>query len=259
MNRDFTPLSDPAASARIGDVLLGPQPVKIIASIMAANTSDLIETALDYQRLAGDKSIDILEWRADFFEARSLTGFLGAALELRQAIEKPVIWTLRSKAEGGHANADAGYLELVAGMAASGLVDAVDMELKRGITAEDVKAAQETGTRVIMSYHNFEATPPEAEMNDLFETMNALGADVLKVAVMPRTPEDVLALLSATCAARRSTGKPVISISMGGWGAVSRVTGTLFGSSATFASVERASAPGQFGVETARRLMNELI
>ena len=110
-----------------------------------------------------------------------------------------------------------------------------------------------------MSYHNFEATPPKAEMNDLFETMNALGADVLKVAVMPRTPEDVLALLSATCTARRNTGKPVISMSMGGWGAVSRVTGTLFGSSATFASVERASAPGQFGVETARRLMNELI
>lgn len=259
MNRDFTPLSDPVLPARIGDVLLGPQPVKILASIMAATTSDLVEAATDYQRRADDKAIDILEWRADFFEARSLNGFLAAALELRQAVEKPVLWTLRSEAEGGHAPADASYLELVRGMAACGLVDAIDMELERGIAAEDVKAAQQAGTRVILSYHNFEATPSQTEMDALFDAMNALGGDVLKIAVMPRTPEDVLALLAATCAARRRTGRPVISMSMGRWGALSRVTGTLFGSSATFACVEHASAPGQFDVEAARRLMNELI
>ena len=123
----FWPLPDPVHPARIGDVLIGPRPVKILASIMAPGTSDLIETAYDYQRLEGDRSIDILEWRADFFESPGLNAFLAAALELRQCTEKPVVWTLRTRAEGGLAPDDESYREQVLGMAASGLVDAVDM------------------------------------------------------------------------------------------------------------------------------------
>lgn len=255
----FSPLPDPVHPARIGDVLIGPQPVKILASIMAPGTSDLIETACDYQRLEGDRSIDILEWRADFFESPGLNAFLAAALELRQCTEKPVVWTLRTRAEGGLAPDDESYREQVLGMAASGLVDAVDMELARGITAEDVALARQAQTRVILSYHNFEKTPSQEAMLEMLLAMDALGADVLKIAVMPRTPEDVLSLLSATCAARRRTGKPVISMSMGAWGALSRVSGAIFGSSAAFASVVHASAPGQFEVSRARTLMRELL
>ena len=250
----FTALADPKNPARIRNVLLGSQPVKIITSIMAATISDLIETALDYQK----QPIDILEWRADFFSSPDVNSFIAAALELKQRIEKPVLFTLRTKAEGGLYPENEDYLELVRGAAQSGLVDAVDMELQRGIKAKDVALARAAGTCVIVSYHNFHETPSVKELVDLCLAMDALDADVLKIAVMPQKPEDVLALLEATCLVRRRTQKPVISMSMGSWGALSRISGTLFGSSATFASIDKASAPGQFPIEAARRLMQEL-
>ena len=85
----FTALADPKKPARIGPILLGPQPVKILTSIMASAISDLIETALDYQK----QPADILEWRADFFGAPEINSFIAAALELKQRIEKPVLFT----------------------------------------------------------------------------------------------------------------------------------------------------------------------
>ena len=238
----------------MGSVLLGPQPVKILTSIMAATTADLREAAREEQKL----DVDILEWRADFFESRDLNSFIAAALELKQLAEKPVLWTLRSSAEGGHGPIGDEYLALVRGMAQSGLLEAVDMELSRGITAEDVALAHSCGTAVIVSCHNFSATPAFSEMQKTFENMAATGADVLKLAVMPLSPEDVLSLMQATLWARRTFDKPVISMSMGPWGALTRVAGALFGSSATFASTFAPSAPGQYDVATARRLMKEL-
>ena len=109
-----------------------------------------------------------------------------------------------------------------------------------------------------MSYHNFSQTPPIKELVDICLEMDALHADILKIAVMPQKPEDVLALLEATCIVRRCTQKPVISMSMGRWGALSRVAGTLFGSCATFASIDKVSAPGQFSIASAKKLMQEL-
>ena len=250
----FTALADPKKPARIGPVLLGPQPVKILTSIMASAISDLIETALDYQK----QPADILEWRADFFGAPEINNFIAAALELKQRIEKPVLFTLRTKAEGGLFPEEGNYLELVRYVAQSGLVDAIDLELKRGATKDDAALAHAANTTVVMSYHNFSQTPPIKELVDICLEMDALHADILKIAVMPQKPEDVLALLEATCIVRRCTQKPVISMSMGRWGALSRVAGPLFGSCATFASIDKVSAPGQFSIASAKKLMQEL-
>lgn len=75
--------------------------------------------------------------------------------------------------------------------------------------------------------------------------MEELGADIAKIAVMPRSARDVLTLLSATDKASQSLSCPVVTMSMKGTGLISRLSGEVFGSCLTFGSVKEASAPGQ--------------
>lgn len=89
--------------------------------------------------------------------------------------------------------------------------------------------------------------------------MQKAGADLLKLAAMPRDPGDVLTLLAATwqmkeCYARQ----PVITMSMGGTGVISRLAGEIFGSALTFGAAGRASAPGQVGAKELREVLKLL-
>ena len=73
-----------------------------------------------------------------------------------------------------------------------------------------------------------------------------LGADIAKLAVMPRNRADAARLLLATAqAAAQRPGKALITMSMGRDGAVTRYCGGAFGSAATFGTLSAASAPGQ--------------
>ena len=99
---------------------------------------------------------------------------------------------------------------------------------------------------MILSYHNFEATPdPDYIIDTLFQARE-MGADIAKVAVMPHDFENVLTLMQATLMSRKNGLKiPAIAISMGALGSLTRLAGKLFGSDITFASSETPSAPGQ--------------
>jgi 3-dehydroquinate dehydratase-1 len=76
-----------------------------------------------------------------------------------------------------------------------------------------------------------------------------LGADVAKVAVMPRNLDDVLTLLTATHEASKKLRIPLVSMSMGPLGSLTRLFGWAFGSALTFAVGASSSAPGQVPVE----------
>jgi 3-dehydroquinate dehydratase-1 len=69
------------------------------------------------------------------------------------------------------------------------------------------------------------------------------------VAVMPRDLDDVLTLLTATREASKKLHIPLISMSMGPLGALTRMIGGAFGSSLSFAVGAAASAPGQVPIE----------
>jgi 3-dehydroquinate dehydratase-1 len=75
-----------------------------------------------------------------------------------------------------------------------------------------------------------------------------LGADVAKVAAMPRDRADVITLLAATAIAEAKSRIPLISMSMGPLGVATRMVGGVFGSSLSFAIGEGASAPGQMPI-----------
>lgn len=99
----------------------------------------------------------------------------------------------------------------------------------------------------MFSSHNFAETPPTETMVNTLTDMVRRGADIAKLAVMPHTPADTARLLEATAQAAQATGNdtPLITMSMGQRGMVSRICGAAFGSCAGFATAGVSSAPGQ--------------
>jgi 3-dehydroquinate dehydratase-1 len=109
-----------------------------------------------------------------------------------------------------------------------------------------VRAAHRAGRPVVLSFHDLLGTPSRAAIVDRLVTQQRLGADVVKLACTPGTPEDVLTVLAATAEyAGRPDARPAITMAMGPLGVVSRLAGETFGSVLTFGTVGAASAPGQ--------------
>jgi 3-dehydroquinate dehydratase-1 len=122
-----------------------------------------------------------------------------------------------------------------------------------------VDAAHRAGVSVVMSNHDFVATAPTEELVARLRRMQELGADILKIATMPLDAGDVLKLLNATWLMHSQyADRPLITMSMAGKGVISRLSGEMFGSAATFAMVGQASAPGQLALPDLRMVL-ELI
>lgn len=207
--------------------------------------------------------VDVVEWRADFYQdvflieavKRTLTG-------LKDRLPgKSILFTFRTKGEGGEMAIDeAAYYELNLKAAETGDAALIDLEvfLNEDRSAEMIKALQTKGVHVIASNHDFEKTPDVEEMVRRLSRMEVLGADVAKLAVMPKDSQDVLNLLQATMSADQLLAIPVVTMSMGKMGAISRVSGSCTGCAMTFAAVGTASAPGQIPVDSMRHMLEIL-
>ena len=80
----------------------------------------------------------------------------------------------------------------------------------------------------------------------LLEQMADSDADIVKIALMPQNAEDVLCLLEQTNAFHEKyPNQPLITMSMGKLGVISRISGEVFGSCVTFGAGKVSSAPGQ--------------
>ena len=123
----------------------------------------------------------------------------------------------------------------------------VDVEVRRGNykVARLANMAHEQGAKVVMSYHDFQRTPHDNEIEEIIRSMEILGADILKLAVMPRNEFDVRRMLELQERLDKETFKPLTIISMGDIGLVSRFKGKETGACLTFASIGEGSAPGQ--------------
>ena len=111
------------------------------------------------------------------------------------------------------------------------------------------EVSRANGTKMIMSFHDFHHTPGLELLNQRFLEAERLGADIAKVAVMPRNLDDVLTLLNATLQSSQKLEIPLVSMSMGGYGSLTRMFGWVFGSAITFAIGGSSSAPGQVPIE----------
>jgi len=198
---------------------------------------------------------DLLEWRIDAYEmVESKEDCLSVLQELRTTIgEIPLLFTCRIGVEGGFKEISReNRLELLVAVMESGNVDIVDVELCNDREFVDTikECARANNVKLILSYHNFKETPSEPFIYAKLVEAQVAGADISKLAVMPNNYGDVLTLLSATDKARNETVQiPMVTMSMGEEGAVSRLAGGLFGSDITFAVGIQASAPGQIPIK----------
>lgn len=210
------------------------------------------------------KKPDMLEWRVDYFEGIFDTALvISVAKAIKTAANGiPLLFTRRSIMEGGECIAlnEEQVVALYSVVCASKYIDLIDYEMANEAAniAQVRDAAHANGISLVLSFHNFKCTPDQETLVSKFITAERLGADVAKVAVMPNDPEDVLTLLSATRQACGQVQLPVISMSMGSYGALTRLFGWVFGSALTFAVGARGSAPGQIPIEDLSTVLNIL-
>jgi 3-dehydroquinate dehydratase-1 len=201
------------------------------------------------------KQPDVLEWRVDYFDAiGDTTAVIAAARAIKQAAGNiPVLFTRRSTLEGGEKIAinEDQVIAMYTAVCESKSIDLIDYEMANdaaNITRVRT-AAKANNIKLVLSFHNFSYTPALETLAAKFLTADQLGADVAKVAVMPRDLDDVLTLLIATREASKKLRIPLISMSMGPYGAMTRLFGWTFGSALTFAVGASSSAPGQVPIE----------
>lgn len=246
---------------KIGNTILGEGRPKICVPIVGRTAEKIAAQA----QHAAETAADLAEWRVDFYENWQDTGAVAAQLAVvaEAMAPRPVLVTFRTAGEGGEAAiSPEAYRALNLAVAESRLAAMVDVELFFGeevYTRELIAALQEKGCKVIASNHDFHATPAEEEIIRRLCLMQEYGADVLKIAVMPTCTEDVLTLLSATNRMRKQYAEqPIVTMSMSGLGAVSRLCGEAFGSAMTFGSAGKASAPGQVEIEVLKEALEAL-
>lgn len=244
---------------KVHDCIIGKGAPKICVPIVARDMRDLFSQT----RSIAIKDYDIIEWRADWFQDICDHAMLRRAIRAIRGIlgEAPLLFTFRTKAEGGELDIpQAEYCALYELVIRERLVDMVDVELFLGeeFVTRIVSQAKAAEMPVIISNHDFTKTPAKEELLSRMHHAESLGADIVKIAMMPQCPQDVLTLLSATEEMFRTTECPLITMSMGKLGMVSRISGELTGSAVTFGSSGRASAPGQIEIDQLRDFLRVL-
>ena len=187
---------------------------------------------------------DLVEIRLDQFDELPDAGDLATLLDGRPC---PVIVTNRPDDEGGrHDWPDDVRLKTLEAAIELG-ADYVDVELE---LAGRIRRGGRT--RIIVSYHNFTATP--LNLAEIYSKIAGAGADVVKLATMANSPLDNLRMFDVI----RAATVPCIGLCMGQLGKMSRILGRKFGAMLTYAPMDpaKATAPGQVPLDDMIGLYN---
>lgn len=241
----------------VRNVTFGKENPRICVPLTGRTRAELVNEASFLNR----QDLDLVEWRVDFFEdVEAKESVIQVLTELREIlIDHPIIFTFRSKREGGEREISSSYyFELNNTVIQSGIADIIDIELFQDEnTVRDLSArAHSNGVHVIVSNHDFDKTPEKEVIIERLLRAKELGGDFPKIAVFPNHPRDVLTLLDATQTVNELyPDLMIITISMGATGIITRLAGNLFGSVLTFAAGNKGSAPGQISVREMREIL----
>ncbi len=161
-----------------------------------------------------------------------------------QLTELPVgaIATVRRSDEGGVRGMSeeervASYLALLP------FVAAIDLEMRSVERMADlIEAVRRAGKLVILSCHDFAATPPLAQLQEMCARMRELGADIVKVATKTETPGEVARLLGLL----EGSPGPLALMGMGTLGRASRLLFAKAGSALNYGWLDTPQVPGQW-------------
>ena len=235
---------------RVRDITIGEGSPKICAPVVEVTQEDILEEG---EKLALSKGVDLIEWRIDFYDESS---------DISKILQTASLLRFRTKNEGGNKEIEeSAYKDMLIAISESGDIDMVDIEVyfMDEKNTKDIVKSLKKNVVVVGSYHDFDKTPSYDEIIKRLCFMKSQGVSIPKLACMPQNRHDVFTLMEATQDfVSKNVGLPVITMSMGDYGKVSRVAGKSFGSAMTFGCLGKASAPGQINVDDLRAILNIL-
>ncbi len=231
--------------------------VKTIVPITAKTKEQALAQA---QVIANTADADLAEFRIDLLSFASDTKqVIALGHELKKILgNKPMIATIRTKNEGGQLEiSDADYGKTYQAYLKNPFMDWLDVEMFRDqkVVSEIVQKAHQKKVLVVMSNHDFQKTPSQDEIEKRLLKQDQMAADILKIAVMPKSKQDVFTLMNATLKVSQQTTKPLLTMSMGQLGTISRVATANMGGSYSFGMIGEASAPGQIDVTKLKQIL----
>ena len=241
-------------------VVISNEDVKVCIPVMGGNKEEILNSLESVVKM----SPDIIEWRADFFKPEKLSDYENVLSDMKDVLDDiPLIFTFRTLKEGGNKDITweqyCSLCEYISKIGDMYNVIFIDIEIfqNKEYASCLIKKIHSNNMKVIGSNHHFDMTPGTGEMTDILKYIEKSGADICKLAVMPLDKEDVKKLIETSKIADKELKVPVITISMGELGAVTRVVPYITKSVITFAAGDNASAPGQPDIKIVRRLLRE--
>jgi len=195
----------------------------------------LVELSLD-ECLKAARSADLAEARLDL---------LSLSLEEIRRLFSSGARLIATCRAGSLSNEERRRVLLAAMDAGAAFVD-LDVDQDAPFFGSVADAARRRGCKVIVSFHDFEKTPPRADLERMVDRCFDAGADLAKIACLVKRPSDNARLLGLL-----DSERPILVAGMGPLGLVTRVAAPLLGSPFTYASLSenKAAAPGQVPVE----------
>jgi 3-dehydroquinate dehydratase I len=110
-------------------------------------------------------------------------------------------------------------------------------------------------TPILVSWHDFQQTPPSDELEDILSEMR-IYSNYVKVVTTAKSVEDSLRLLELY---ESTTSLHPVIFAMGDAGILSRILCTIVGNAPfTYTSLDKAVAPGQLTVKQMRKLYDRI-
>ena len=193
----------------------------LLVETVTGHTMAELRTARDAVQHA-----DMVELRLDGVRDLDIAGALAQRT-------RPVILTCRPTWEDGRFDGSEEQRQRILASALEGGAEYVDIEARAAFAG--ALLARTGGARVVLSAHDFQGVP--SDLPGRVRQMRSSGAEVVKVAVMPSTLAEGLALRDLT------PGGGVVAIGMGDTGLPTRLLAAHIGSCWTYAG--DGAAPGQ--------------
>jgi len=212
-----------------------------ICAVITSNDTETIKKA--------EAPADMLELRMDL---------VGSAWhEVAQHLHKPWIATMRDSAHRGKftGSGEERIKELMQAVKLGASI--IDVEIDCPALEEMAKSIKGRA-RLLVSYHDWDGTPPLEQLSGTVQRQLDAGADICKVVTTANSVNDNLAALKLP---GLFPWIDIISFAMGPVGALSRVLSPLAGGYLTYASLDEdsGSAPGQMSIEALRKIYRMIL
>lgn len=133
----------------------------------------------------------------------------------------------------------------------------IDINSSDNFKSSIINHIENTNSKLIISYHNYDNTPDKNKLIRIIEKMKSTKADIYKIATEINGNEDLINVFSLY--QYFAKGK-LIAFGMGEKGRISRVVAEFLGSPFTYASIEanKSTAPGQIDYHSLTQIMDLL-